>query len=87
MGGSGDPILVRLIVDGADLLGVGRLEESVVLVWPWLARDSGAGFGMRFVADLTPILSLRVTQIGSGCGCLDAACTCSWGRVWNETCC
>ena len=31
----------------------GGLEESVVLVWTWLARDCGAGFGMRLVADLT----------------------------------
>ncbi len=24
-----------------------------MLVWTWLARDCGAGFGMRLVADLT----------------------------------
>ena len=53
-GGSGDPTLVGLIVDGSDLLAGGGLEASVVLVCTWLARDSGAGFGMRLVADLTP---------------------------------
>ena len=35
-------------------LAWGELEESVVLVWTWLARDRRIGFGMRLADDLTP---------------------------------